>query len=106
MLVHAHSAGPARVTVRVSGRPARRPCVLYSVTGSNAQARDKLHGLVWLRSDFTVLVRLKHTSAPRAAFVAPTDMLKYRRRPSAAANSTSFGRGRPAVPFTSNRSQS
>ncbi|MCA8389926.1 hypothetical protein LGN11_29985, partial [Burkholderia multivorans] len=41
----------------------RRPCVLYSVTGSNAQARDKLHGLVWLRSDFTVLVRLKHTSA-------------------------------------------
>ncbi|WP_254224469.1 hypothetical protein [Burkholderia multivorans] len=36
---------------------------MYSVTGSNAQARDKLHGLVWLRSDFTVLVRLKHTSA-------------------------------------------
>lgn len=65
MLVHAHSAGPARVTVRVSGRPARRPCALYSVTGSNAQARNKLHGLVWLRSDFTVLVRLKHTSVRR-----------------------------------------
>ncbi|KGC03387.1 hypothetical protein DM81_3707 [Burkholderia multivorans] len=71
MLVHAHSAGPARVTVRVSGRPARRPCVLYSVTGSNAQARDKLHGLVWLRSDFTVLVRLKHTSASRARGALP-----------------------------------
>ncbi|WP_157915388.1 hypothetical protein, partial [Burkholderia ubonensis] len=34
-------------------------------TGSHAQARIKLHGHVWLRSDFTVLVRLKHTSARR-----------------------------------------
>ncbi|MCO8319874.1 hypothetical protein, partial [Burkholderia multivorans] len=62
--------------------PARRPCVLYSVTGSNAQARDKLHGLVWLRSDFTVLVRLKHTSSGAK---------KYRRRSCRAANTSATG---------------
>ncbi|EEE08655.1 hypothetical protein BURMUCF1_A1760 [Burkholderia multivorans ATCC BAA-247] len=45
-------------------------------------------------------------NAPRAAFAAPTDMLKYRRRPDADASATSFGRGRPVAPFTSNRSQS
>ncbi|WP_285640726.1 hypothetical protein, partial [Burkholderia plantarii] len=60
----------------------RRPCALYSVTGSNAQAADKLHGLVWLPSDFTVLVWFKHTSgtarrlrtdpaAPALGFSAP-----------------------------------
>ncbi|WP_208450472.1 hypothetical protein, partial [Burkholderia cenocepacia] len=39
-----------------------QPCVLYSVTGSNTQARGKLHGLVWLPPDFTVLVSTEHTS--------------------------------------------
>lgn len=56
---------PALVTVRATGRPARRPCALYSVTGSNAQARTKLHGPVWLphrRPDSTALVWLEHTS--------------------------------------------
>ncbi|ONY19800.1 hypothetical protein A8F21_19120 [Burkholderia cenocepacia] len=57
----------ARVTVRASGRPARQPCVLYSVTGSNTQARGKLHGLVWLPPDFTVLVSTEHTR--RRAFI-------------------------------------
>ncbi|MCF6774936.1 hypothetical protein, partial [Corynebacterium parakroppenstedtii] len=60
----------ARVTVRASGRPARQPCVLYSVTGSNTQARGKLHGLVWLPPDFTVLVSTEHTSAGRAGVAA------------------------------------
>ncbi|PCE33176.1 hypothetical protein BZL54_06325 [Burkholderia ubonensis subsp. mesacidophila] len=62
MLVHALSIKSGRVTVRVSGRPARQPCVLYSETGSLAQARIKLHGSVWLLPDFTVPVRLEHTS--------------------------------------------
>jgi len=56
--VHAHSAEPARVTVRASARPARRPCALYSVTGSITPAATKLHGPVWpphRRSDSTVL---------------------------------------------------
>ena len=64
--MHAHSVEPGRVTVRASGRPARRPCVLYSETGSNTQAPTKLHGPVCLpqqRPDSTVLVWLKHTSA-------------------------------------------
>ncbi|WP_407056624.1 ABC transporter permease subunit, partial [Burkholderia cenocepacia] len=46
--------------------PARQPCVLYSVTGSNTQARGKLHGLVWLPPDFTVLVSTEHTSGALA----------------------------------------
>ncbi|MCW3701041.1 hypothetical protein, partial [Burkholderia cenocepacia] len=45
---------------------ARQPCVLYSVTGSNTQARGKLHGLVWLPPDFTVLVSTEHTSVVAA----------------------------------------
>src|SRR4051812_5560667 len=52
---------PALVTVRATGRPARRPCALYSETGSNAQAGTKLHGPVWLPQrppDSTALVWL------------------------------------------------
>ncbi|WP_208459498.1 hypothetical protein, partial [Burkholderia plantarii] len=50
----------------------------YSVTGSNAQAADKLHGLVWLPSDFTVLVWFKHTSGTTRGGVhgaAPTPIV-------------------------------
>ncbi|WP_219846437.1 hypothetical protein, partial [Burkholderia multivorans] len=50
--------------------------------------RDKLHGLVWLRSDFTVLVRLKHTSAP----VAPVAAADSYSRTGAAARETDGAR--------------
>ncbi|WP_411275747.1 helix-turn-helix domain-containing protein [Diaphorobacter sp. LI3] len=62
--MHARSI-KARVTVRASRRPARRPCVLYSVTGSITPAPTKLHGPVWppqRRSDSTALVWFKDTS--------------------------------------------
>ncbi|KGC56548.1 hypothetical protein DM50_2950 [Burkholderia mallei] len=48
-----------RVTVRVPGGPARQPCVLYSETGSSAQAGIKLYGSIGLRSDFTAPVSAK-----------------------------------------------
>ncbi|KGC39343.1 putative acyl-CoA synthetase (AMP-forming)/AMP-acid ligase II-like protein [Burkholderia pseudomallei] len=59
-----------RVTVRVPGGPARQPCVLYSETGSSAQAGIKLYGSIGLRSDFTAPVRLRHTSGGRLATCA------------------------------------
>jgi hypothetical protein len=74
--VHAHSAKPARVTVRASRRPARRPCVLYSVTGSITPAATKLHGPVWppqRRSDSTVPVWSEHTSRKYAYQVLLTE---------------------------------
>ena len=36
----------ARVTVRASGRPARKPCAMYSETGLKAPAVTRLHGPV------------------------------------------------------------
>jgi len=57
--VNALSDEPVRVTVRASGRPARRPCAMYSVTGFKAPAHTKLHGPVWppqRRSNSTALV--------------------------------------------------
>jgi hypothetical protein len=70
LLVNALSDEPVRVTVRASGRPARRPCAMYSGTGFNAPAATKLHGPVWppqRRSNSTALV-WSETYKPQAPY--------------------------------------